>query len=166
MMPSSKKGRGQKKVARQPVPITADLAARLRKSVRDRPGTAPLLLKPSGEPWKKSDQARPFRRAAERAGLDPEQVTMYALRHTYIVRQLLANVPIRVVAVNHDTSVAMIEKTYSKYINDHTDTLTRSTLLDTASAVEPEPSNGMPLSAKPRPKAEAERRGVQPKPAA
>jgi integrase len=112
-------------------PITANLAARLRKSVGDRPATAPLLLKPSGEPWKKSDQLRPFRRAAIRAGLDPHEVTMYALRHTSIVRQLLANVPIRVVAVLHDTSVAMIEKTYSKYIADHADTLTRGTLLDT-----------------------------------
>jgi hypothetical protein len=46
---------------------------------------------------------------------------MYALRH---VRQLLANVPIRVVAMLHDTSVAMIEKTYSKYIADHADVLT------------------------------------------
>ena len=33
---------------------------------------------------------------------------MYALRHSSIVRQILAGVPIRVVAVNHDTSIAML----------------------------------------------------------
>ena len=57
-------------------------------------------------------------------------MTIYALRHSSIVRQLLAGVPIRVVAVNHDTSVAMIEKTYSKYIGDHSDAITRRALLD------------------------------------
>jgi hypothetical protein len=55
---------------------------------------------------------------------------MYALRHSNIVRQLLGGVPIRIVAANHDTSVGMIERTYSKYIGDHSDALTRGALLD------------------------------------
>jgi hypothetical protein len=49
-------------------------------------------------------------------GLDPGVVTMYALRHSSIVRMLLQNVPIRLVASLHNTSVAMIEKTYSRFI--------------------------------------------------
>jgi hypothetical protein len=56
---------------------------------------------------------------------------MYALRHSNIVRQLLAGVPVRVVAVNHDTSVAMLERTYSRHIGDHADALVRGALLDT-----------------------------------
>jgi hypothetical protein len=56
---------------------------------------------------------------------------MYALRHSNIVRQLLAGVPVRVVAVNHDTSVAMLERTYSRHIGDHADALVRAALLDT-----------------------------------
>jgi hypothetical protein len=47
---------------------------------------------------------------------DGEPVTSYALRHSSIVRGLLASVPIRVVASHHDTSVAMIEKNYSRFI--------------------------------------------------
>jgi hypothetical protein len=43
-------------------------------------------------------------------------------------------VPVRVVAVNHDTSVAMIERTYSRYIGDHADALPRRALLDIAAA--------------------------------
>jgi hypothetical protein len=39
---------------------------------------------------------------------------MYALRHSSIVRQLLAGVPVRIVAAGHDTSVKMIEHTYSR----------------------------------------------------
>ena len=56
---------------------------------------------------------------------------MYALRHSNIVRQILGGVPLRVVAVNHDTSVGMLERTYSRYIGDHADALARVALLDT-----------------------------------
>ena len=50
-------------------------------------------------------------------GLDPAVVTMYALRHSSIVRMLLQSVPIRLIASLHNTSVAMIEKHYSKHID-------------------------------------------------
>jgi hypothetical protein len=50
------------------------------------------------------------------------------------VRQILAGVPIRVVAVNHDTGVAMIERNYSRYVGDHSDALARAGLLDTTVA--------------------------------
>jgi hypothetical protein len=130
MMPSSKKGRGQKKVLRRPVPIPESLAVRLRHVAQGRPDQAPLLIKPSGEPWRKSDHTRLFACAAEQAGLDPAEVTINSLRHSSIVRQLIAHVPARVVGINHDTSVAMIEKTYSKFISDHSDAVTRAALLD------------------------------------
>jgi len=58
-------------------------------------------------------------------------VTLYALRHSSIVRGLLGGVPIRVVAAQHDTSVPMLEKTYSAHITDHSDALARRALLNT-----------------------------------
>jgi len=151
MLPSSKKGRGTKKVERRPVPIPADLALRLRTAATSRSEEKPLLAKPNGQPWERSDHDRPFERAigrlrtkaqedARKRGGDAgaqekvaralEGVTVYALRHSSIVRQLLANVPIRIVAVNHDTSVAMIEKNYSRFISDHADAMARKALLD------------------------------------
>jgi integrase len=129
MMPVSRKGKGTKGALRRPVPIPLPLAGRLHAV--DRLTTEPLLTKPSGARWSKSDHSRLFTRAAERCGLDPAEVTMYALRHSSVVRQLLGGVPIRVVAVNHDTSIAMLERTYSRYIGDHTDALSRAALLDT-----------------------------------
>ena len=130
MMPSSAKGYG-KKVMRRPVPIPEALAARLRLTSAGKPGNAALMVKPSGEPWRRSDHSRLFKRAVRRAAGDPSEVTVYALRHSNIVRQILANVPIRIVAVNHDTSVAMLERTYSRHIADHSDGLARESLLDT-----------------------------------
>jgi hypothetical protein len=80
----------------------------------------------SGAQWGASDHVARFRRAVRRAGQDPAIVTANALRHSNIVRQILAGVPIRVVAVNHDTSIAMIKKTYSKQISS--DALIRGAL--------------------------------------
>ncbi len=54
-IPASAKGKGDKAVLRHMVPIGAALAARLRVAAADRPATAPLLLKPSGDRWRKSD---------------------------------------------------------------------------------------------------------------
>ena len=59
----------------------------------------------------KSDHCRLFAKAAKAAGRNPAQVTMNALTHSSIVRQLLAGLPIRVIAVNYDTSIVMKERT-------------------------------------------------------
>jgi integrase len=131
MMPSARKGRGRKRIERRPVPIPTNLAILLKQAGAGRSNEAPLLTKPSGDHWRSSDHRHPFARAVATAGLDPAEVTMYALRHSSIVRQLLANTPIRVVATLHDTSVVMIERTYSKFITDHSDALSRRALLDT-----------------------------------
>jgi len=144
MMPTSRKGKGKKITQRRPVPIPHGLAAKLRTLTADRSATAPLLIKQSGAPWKKSDHSRPFACAVRAAGQNPEQVTMYALRHSSIVRQILAGVPIRVIAVNHDTSIAMLERTYSRHIGDHSDALARVALLDIA---EPIARNVVPIRA-------------------
>jgi len=129
-MPSSKKGRGQKRVSHFPVPIPISLADKLRSN---RPADAPLLLR-RGERWGRWDHSGAVARAVKRAGLDPAEVTIYALRHSNIVRQLLAGIPIRIAAVNHDTSVLIIEKTYSRHIGGHSDRLTRAALLDLGAA--------------------------------
>jgi hypothetical protein len=103
------------------------LAARLRRTAGDRPDDAPLLLDKNGRAWGKWGFQYLFKRTAKSAGLD---VTIYALRHSAIVRDLLAGVPIRVVAAQHDTSVEMVEATYSKHITDHSDEMTRRAMLD------------------------------------
>jgi hypothetical protein len=130
-LPVSRKGRGTKPVTHRPVPISAGLAVRLKVAVAGRARTAPLLTRPSGEPWAHSDQKKPFRRIAEAIGQDAGKVTFYALRHSSIVRQLLAGTPVRIVATAHDTSVAMIERTYSRFIADHADALLRAGMFDT-----------------------------------
>jgi integrase len=126
LMPSSKKGR-RNRIERRPVPIPARLARVLGQAAADRASHEPLVPPPGG----KTALHKTFKRAAAAAGLASD-VTIYALRHSSIVRMLLAGTPIRVVAVHHDTSTGMIEKNYSPYIGDHTDAMVRRTLLDIA----------------------------------
>jgi len=134
LMPSSRKGRGHKRIERHPIPIPASVAARLRQAAGEREASAPLLPKANGHPWGHTDHHRPFQRAVARAGLAPD-TTFYALRHSNIVRALLAGVPVRLVAVAHDTSIPMIERSYSRYIGEHADAVLRRALLDTAAPV-------------------------------
>jgi integrase len=136
MMPKSGKGggrnRSQKKFEHYSVPITLQLAARLKAAAKGREHDASLLMQSDNRPWDKNP-GQHYHHLVDKVvtaiGLDPAVVTMYALRHSSIVRMLLQNVPIRLVASLHNTSVAMIEKTYSKYITEHSDEISRGALL-------------------------------------
>jgi integrase len=136
LMPLSAKGRARnKRHERRPVPITTALASVLKQEAQGRAQDAPLLLRDNGEQWghgRHRHHRNDFRQVVEAAGLDPDVVTLSALRHSSIVRMLLTNTPIRIVATLHDTSVKMIERTYSKHIAEHTDAIARRALLDTA----------------------------------
>ena len=92
---------------------------------------APLLLQGDGSPWGDNPGAgyhHDVKRIVAVIGADPD-ATMYALRHSSIVRMLLQNVPVRLVAELHNTSIKMIEKHYSKYITEHSDDISRHALL-------------------------------------
>src|SRR6266436_2415546 len=135
-MPKSGKGgsrnRSAKKAERYSVPITVQLAIKLKQAAKGRTDDAPLLLQSDGNGWGDNPGQRYHREVGKivtAIGLDPDEVTMYCLRHSSIVRALLLNVPIRLVASLHNTSVAMIERTYSKYITEHSDDISRKALL-------------------------------------
>jgi integrase len=136
MMPSSRKGRNRR-IERKALSISPGLAAVLRKAAADRAADAPLLF---GVP--KFNFL--FRKVANRLGLGPE-VVPYSLRHSSIVRQLLGGIPARITAAYHDTSIEMLEKTYSRYIiGDPTDAMTRRTLLDFTTPSQP--ANVIPIT--------------------
>ncbi len=143
MMPSSRKGKNRQPGARAAVPASIDVMNRLLSAVEGRGEDEPLLLRWSyrktGGPgnWTK-DKRQAWRRADEidelwaktvaLAGIPPDTV-MYALRHSSIVRALKKNLPVRLVAALHDTSVAMIEKHYAAFIIDMTEDMARKTLM-------------------------------------
>jgi integrase len=130
-MPTSDKGSGEK-ASHIMVPITASLASKLRSN---RGPSEPLLMRTQGDAWSasSSDHRRPFEQAV--AELDVgKRVTFYALRHSSIVRRIMLGVPLREIAAIHDTSVVMIERHYSKHIDQYGDSV-RVGLLDLGTPV-------------------------------
>ncbi|MEO6218642.1 MAG: tyrosine-type recombinase/integrase [Sphingomonas sp.] len=135
MVPQSFKGR-KRTLSYIRVAVGADTLAVLAPVIVDRPASAPLLEhwrhRQAGPmqwervdrgPWASSSaMLRPFHHAVEQAGL-PGSTIPYALRHSSIVRGLRAGLPIRLVAALHDTSVAMIERHYSRFITEGLDEL-------------------------------------------
>jgi hypothetical protein len=98
LMPSSRKGR-KRQITRRPVPISRDLAACLKQAAGRRRPDEPLLLRADGKRWDSPGKRRfvqePFAAVAERVGISE---TLYCLRHSAIVRALLAGVPAQLVA--------------------------------------------------------------------
>lgn len=136
MMPTSRKGRGGK-VEATPISIGADVLAELSASTADKAASAPLLLRWKYErvagslrwqkgkrtPWRAAYELLPLWAAIlDVAGLTAK-VIPYALRHSSIVRGIRAGLPVRLVAALHDTSVAMIERHYGRWIADGLDDL-------------------------------------------
>ena len=130
MLPSSRKGGKGRKSIRRPVPITLALARKLERAAAGRPPGEPLLTRVDGSAWNPNGMElwRLFAQVAKRLGIEQ---TAYCLRHSSIVRSLLAGTPTRVVAANHDTSTSQLERVYSHFIGDHSDAITRRGLLHT-----------------------------------
>jgi integrase len=130
LVPQSFKGK-RKQFQYIRVAVGADVIAELRPIVDGRPLSEPLLerwlLKQVGPAnwvrdvrgaWKTpSEMTRLWVRMIARLKL-PAATIPYALRHSSIVRGLRSNLPIRLVAALHDTSVTMIERHYSRWITE------------------------------------------------
>ncbi len=141
MIPSSRKGRASKA---RPVafPLSADVVAKLAEAIDGRTASAPLFrrwayrrgrrlewIKDCLVPWTAASEAQASWAAVAKSAELPAGATMYALRHSSIVRGLTAGLPVRLVAALHDTSIPMIEKHYSAYIIDVTEDLARRSTL-------------------------------------
>ncbi|MBL8599768.1 MAG: tyrosine-type recombinase/integrase [Devosia sp.] len=141
VVPVSRKGRGGKSGAIT-IPVGSDVLDALVGATSGRDADAPLLERwrhgqaPGSIEWHRvgraawhanSEIARPWQAARERAGMP--NVIPYALRHTSIVRGIRANLPIRLVAALHDTSVGMIEAHYSRWIVDGLEEMARAAVV-------------------------------------
>jgi integrase len=151
MVPTSRKGRGKKKASHIGIRIGADVIEALRPAIAGRRAKEPLLerwhnkratakaseddshpakwLRDRRGPWGSANELlRPWKRILEDAGL-PADTVPYALRHSSIVRQLRAGLPVRLVAALHDTSARMIELHYSAAIVDALDDLSAAAVI-------------------------------------
>jgi integrase len=106
---------GKGKTGARVVTLTAESVAFFGRLTKDRPAGAVLLPRADGDRWGKSEQARPFKRAAAAAEL-PATASFYTLRHSHISRAIEAGMPLSLLAENCGTSLGMIQKNYAKVL--------------------------------------------------
>jgi len=71
-----------------------------------------LMFSRNGEPWGKSEQARPMAEACERAKIKPA-ISIHTLRHTWASLSAMAGMPLMVIAKNlGHVDTRMVEKHY------------------------------------------------------
>jgi integrase len=102
----SKSGTGRHVILNvEGIALFRDLTAR-------RANTEPILRKPAGGPWRRSNQRGPLEKACARAGILPP-ANFHCLRHTYASHLVMAGAPLMVVAKNlgHSTTL-MTERHY------------------------------------------------------
>ncbi|MDG4904550.1 MULTISPECIES: tyrosine-type recombinase/integrase [unclassified Mesorhizobium] len=147
MVPTSRKGRGTKKTTHVGIRVGIDVIDQLRPAIAGKQRGDALLqrwrhvqtkatesqppqwVRDARGPWvAASELARPWLEIVTRAGLSRE-VVPYSLRHSSIVRQLRAGLPVRLVAALHDTSTTMIERHYASAIVDLLDELSASAVI-------------------------------------
>lgn len=159
MMPASHKGRvGGPPRPPIPVPVGPDVVAVLRRLVEGRRGEEPLLerwrhvqispvvwRRDRRGPWQSAAElTRPMRAAVVASGLPP-QTSAYSFRHSSIFRALRDNLPVRLVAQLHDTSIGMIESNYTRFMADHLEGLTREKIKPMIASRSP--ANVVPIDA-------------------
>lgn len=147
MVPTSRKGRGKKKASHIGTRLGSDVVEALRPAIAGRRPKDPLLerwrhkqekgtedqtprwVRDERGPWlNASELGRPWAKIIKLASL-PADTVPYALRHSSIVRQLRAGLPVRLVAALHDTSARMIELHYSAAIVDALDELSAGAVI-------------------------------------
>jgi integrase len=101
------------KTGARAITLTAEAVGFFRRLTDKRPALAILLPRVDGNRWGKSQQAKPFKKAAVLAKL-PASASFYTLRHSHISRAIDARMPLSLVAENCGTSLAMIQKNYAK----------------------------------------------------
>jgi integrase len=129
------RNRAEKKLKTDALPISIALARKLKQAAAGRGANDRLLLRSDGQPWSEDDMHGDYRRdlaeIVKALGLNPK-ITGYCFRHSSVCRQLFAEVPPRIVAANHNTSLVELERTYSEAILKlkQSGDLTRAALLD------------------------------------
>ena len=109
----SRKGTG--KVKTWECYLSDDSFQFFKEITRNKLPKAHILTDDNGEPWQKNGYRRTLLAAKIKARM-PSDFDLYALRHYYISKALLAGMPAQVVAENCGTSVRMLEKHYAKFM--------------------------------------------------
>lgn len=91
--------------------LPESLADTLRAQARGKLPKAPLFARPDGKPWDSQTWQKPFKEAAQAAGL-PDDAVAYTLRHCALTDLCVSGLDLMTVAALSGTSIAMLQKHY------------------------------------------------------
>jgi len=104
-------------VARR-ITLNAEAFAILQRWCKGKRGDEPIFTDPKGRGWQRGRLDNRFDMVRTRAGVRKD-ITIYSFRHLWISEMLMAGVDVATVAKMAGTSIAMIEKVYGHFTNQH-----------------------------------------------
>jgi len=138
-----KRARTMKEAVARRITLNAEAFSILEKWCHGKRGDEPIFTDPKGRGWTRIRLDDRFQKVRKRAGVRDE-ITVYSFRHLWISEMLMAGVDVATVAKMAGTSIAMIEKVYGHFTNQHF--MDAQSRLDTARRARPETVPGQALS--------------------
>jgi len=113
-----KRARTMKDAIPRRITLNGEAFSILEKWCRGKRGDEPIFTDPKGRGWTRMRLDERFVKVRTRAGVR-EDITIYSFRHLWISEMLMAGVDVATVAKMAGTSIAMIEKVYGHFTNQH-----------------------------------------------
>jgi integrase len=113
-----KRAKTMKDAVARRITLNAEAFSILEKWCRGKRGDAPIFTDPKGRPWQRDRLDNRFEKVRTRAGVR-DDITIYSFRHLWISETIMAGVDVATVAKMAGTSIAMIEKVYGHFTNQH-----------------------------------------------
>lgn len=100
------------------ITLDAEAFAIPEKWCRGKRGNEPIFTDAKGQAWQRDRLGNRFMMVRERAGVR-DDITIYSFRHLWISETLMAGVDVATAAKMAGTSIAMIERVYGHFTNQH-----------------------------------------------
>lgn len=113
-----KRARTMKESAARRITLNPEAFAILERRCQGRKGSDPIFTDFKGRSWERVRLDIRFKYVRERAGIR-DSITIYSFRHLWISEMLMSGVDVATVAKMAGTSIAMIERVYGHFTNQH-----------------------------------------------
>ena len=113
-----KRARTLKDAVARRITLNAKAFTILEKWCRGKRGNDPIFTDAKGRAWQRDRLDHRFAKVRERAGVR-DAITIYSFRHLWISETLMAGVDVATAAKMAGTSIAMIERVYGHFTNQH-----------------------------------------------
>lgn len=113
-----KRSKTQKESAARRITLSGESLAIVRQLCEVRKSDEPIFTDQKGRAWNRCTLDMRFKQVRTRAKVR-DDITIYSFRHLWISEALMAGIDPATVSKMAGTSIAMIEKVYGHYRNDH-----------------------------------------------